>query len=224
MHRLNGTGPPHFGIDGVGGGILRGVHLVDRRWGGVLTQASVLTATSQPLRTSPVVRGAWVLQRLLGSPPPPPPPDAGVLPADDQLEDGLTLRQRLARHREDPGCASCHARIDPLGFALENYDGVGRWRDSDHIGAIDATATLPGGQEVSGVVGLKDALLADPERIARSVTEALLVYALGRSLEPRDVPVVDGIVASLREGGWGMRTLVHEVIQSYPFQYRRRAR
>lgn len=221
---LNATLAKHYGIEGVTGGELRRVPLPDRRRGGVLTQASVLTATSQPLRTSPVVRGAWVLERLLAAPPPPPPPDAGVLPADDQLKDGLTLRQRLAKHREDASCASCHARIDPIGFALENYDGVGRWRDADHVGPIDARATLPDGRELDGVVGLKDALLAEPERVARAVTEALLVYALGRSLEPADVPVVDGIVADLAQGGWGTRRLVRAVVRSYPFLHRRRAR
>jgi len=221
---LNATLAQHYGIEGVSGGELRRVALPDRRRGGVLTQASVLTATSQPLRTSPVVRGAWVLERLLGAPPPPPPPDAGVLPADDQLEDGLTLRQRLARHREDKSCASCHARIDPIGFALENYDGVGRWRDADHVGPIDARATLPDGRELDGVVGLKDALLAEPERVARAVTEALLVYALGRSLEPADVPIVDGIVADLAQGGWGTHRLVRAVLRSYPLLHRRRAR
>ena len=214
----------HYGLEAVQGAQLRRVELSDRRRGGVLTQASVLTATSQPLRTSPVVRGAWVLERLLGAPPAPPPPDAGALPPDDQLEDGLDLRQRLARHRADPSCASCHARIDPIGFALENFDGVGRWRDEDHVGPIDARATLPDGRELAGIEGLKDALLARPEPIARAVTEALLVYALGRALEPVDAPIVDGIVARLAERGWGMRSLVVEVALSYPFQHRRRAR
>lgn len=221
---LDATLAKHYGIDGVEGGKMRRVELSDRRRGGVLTQASVLTVTSQPLRTSPVVRGAWVLDRLFGAPSPPPPPNAGSLPADDQQDDGLTLRQRLEQHRADPSCASCHARIDPLGFALENYDGVGRWRDEDHIGPIDASAVLPSGRAIDGIVDLKDALLEEPEKIARGTTEALLVYALGRPLEPADEAVVSEIVEELREAGWSTRTLVHRITTSYPFQHRRRAR
>jgi len=213
----------HYGLEGIEAGPMRRVELSDRRRGGVLTQASVLLATSQPLRTSPVLRGAWVLERLLASPSPPPPPDAGELPDDDQGGDGLSQRARLESHRADPKCASCHARMDPLGFALENYDGVGRWRDEDHLGPIDATAKLPGGVSMDGIEGLKDALLARSDDVARAVTEAMLVYALGRSLEPRDAPVVEEILAKLREDGWGGRSLVKSVVQSYPFRYRRRS-
>jgi hypothetical protein len=221
---LNAALAAHYGVEGVKGERMRRVELSDRRRGGVLTQGSVLTATSQPLRTSPVVRGAWVLDRLLASPPPPPPPNAGVLPPDDRQEDGLNLRQRLERHRADAVCASCHDRIDPIGFALEHYDGVGRWRDADHLGPIDARATLPDGREVDGVIGLKDALLARPGDLGRAVTEALLVYALGRALEPRDALLVEEIVAELRSDGWRARTLVRSVVRSYPFLHRRRAR
>ena len=221
---LDGTLARHYGIEGVEGGGMRRVELPDRRRGGVLTQASVLTLTSQPLRTSPVVRGAWILERLFGTPPQPPPPNAGSLPADDQLDDGLSLRQRLERHREDPSCASCHANIDPLGFVLENYDGVGRWRDEDHLGPIDARAVLPDGREIDGVIGLKDALLAEPEKVARGVAEALLVYALGRPLEPQDEAVVSELVAQLRGANWRARALIHGVVASYPFQYRRSVR
>ena len=213
----------HYGLEGIEAGPMRRVELSDRRRGGVLTQASVLLATSQPLRTSPVLRGAWVLERLLASPSPPPPPDAGELPDDDQGGDGLSQRARLESHRADPKCASCHARMDPLGFALENYDGVGRWRDEDHLGPIDATAKLPGGVSMDGIEGLKDALLARSDDVARAVTEAMLVYALGRSLEPRDAPVVEEILAKLRGDGWGGRSLVKSVVQSYPFRYRRRS-
>ena len=220
---LNATLAKHYGIDGVEGNKMRRVELDDRRRGGVLTQASILTVTSQPLRTSPVVRGAWILDRLFGTPSPPPPPDAGSLPPDDQLDDGLTLRQRLEKHREEARCASCHARIDPLGFALENYDGVGRWRDEDHVGPIDASAILPNGREVNGVVGLKDALLEEPERIARGAASAMLVYALGRPLEPADQRVLSEIVLRLREQQWSARTLVHSIVASYPFQFRRAA-
>lgn len=221
---LDDTLATHYGIEGVEGGKMRRVELADRRRGGVLTQASVLTLTSQPLRTSPVVRGAWILDRLFGAPSPPPPPNAGVLPADDQLEDGLTLRQRLELHRADASCAGCHARIDPLGFALENYDGIGRWRDEDHVGPIDASAVLPDGREIDGIVGLKDALLAEPAKVARGTSEALLVYALGRPLGPADEGTVTGIVDELRSSDWRARTLVHGIVTSYPFQHRRRAR
>jgi len=221
---LNKPLAEHYGMAEVEPGPLRRVALSDRRRGGVLTQASVLMATSQPLRTSPVVRGAWILERLLASPPPPPPPGAGVLPEDDQGGDGLSQRDRLERHRADPKCASCHVRMDPLGFALENFDGVGRWRDEDHLGTIDSSGVLPGGAKVEGIEGLKDALLARPDDLGRAVTEAMLMYALGRSLEPGDAPVVEAILAALREDGWKARTLVKSVVQSYPFNHRRRAK
>ncbi len=220
---LNKALAGHYGIDGVEPGPMRRVELSDRRRGGVLTHASVLFATSQPLRTSPVVRGAWVLERLLASPPPPPPPGAGALPQDDQAEDGLSQRARLERHRADPKCANCHDRMDPLGLALENYDGVGRWRDEDHLGAIDSSSVLPGGVKVEGVEGLKDALLARSDDVGRAVTEAMMVYALGRSLRPRDAPFVEEILSTLSEGGWRARMLVKSIVQSYPFRYRRRA-
>ncbi len=221
---LDATLAKHYGIEGVTGGKMRRVELSTRRRGGVLTQASVLTVTSQPLRTSPVVRGAWILDRLFGDPSPPPPPDAGNIPADDQQEDGLSLRQRLERHRAGPSCASCHDRIDPLGFALENYDGVGRWRDEDHVGPIDASAVLPNGSPIDGILDLKDALLKDPARIARGTSEALLVYALGRPLGPADETVVAELVQRLQAADWKARALVHGIVESYPFQHRRSAR
>jgi hypothetical protein len=221
---VNAALAQHYGIEGVKGLKLRRVALSDRRRGGVLCQASVLLTTSGPLRTSPVKRGAWILERILAAPSPLPPPNAGVLPIDDQQEDGLSMRERLVQHRRDPACAACHERIDPLGFALENYDGVGRWRDEDHLGPVDASGVLPGGAAVEGIAGLKDAILGRPEEVARAVTEALLMYALGRELGPRDAPVVEAIVEELRSDGWRARTLVRSVVGSYPFLHRRRAR
>ena len=218
---LNAKLARHYEIDGLRGDEMRRVKLPNRRRGGVLGMGAVLTSTSYPLRTSPVKRGLWILDRLLGEPPPPPPPNVGMLPADDKQKDGLTVRQRLERHRRDPSCASCHARMDPLGFALENYDGIGVWREHNHGRPVETKSTLPDGTEIAGPTALRDYLLGRADDVVRAQIRAMMIYALGRGIEPSDADVVDGIVNAVAEDGYRMRTMIREIIFSLPFRYRR---
>jgi len=212
----------HYGIAGVYGPQLRKVALADGKRGGLLGQASILTVTSYPNRTSVVQRGKWVLENLLGTPPPPPPPDVPVL--DPHGKDGkMTLRQAMEAHRADPGCAACHARMDPIGFALENFDGIGRWRTRDESGAaIDASGKLPDGSAFDGPAGLRK-LLAEERReeFIQTLVEKLLTYALGRGLEYYDQPAVRAIVRQTAANQYRMGDLITAVVHSTPFQMRR---
>lgn len=211
----------HYGIPGVSDDRFQKITLTDRQRGGVIGQASILTATSAPLRTSPVVRGKWILETLLGTPPPPPPPDAGELPADDKSLEGLSFRERLEQHRTQPSCAGCHEKIDPLGFGLENFDAIGRWRTEDANGhPIDSLATLPGDITFSTPAELKELLLAADELFIRNVSRKMLAYSLGRPLEYYDEPVVTDLVKTLRSHDLSSRELVHAIVASKPFQYR----
>ncbi len=210
----------HYGIGGVEGGRFRRVALTDGRRGGVLGFASTLTVTSNPTRTSPVKRGKWILSEILGAPPPPPPPDVGDI-GDETVVAGLGLRARLEAHRAKPACAVCHDRLDPLGFGFENYDAIGRWRDEDGSGAIDNSGTLPNGTTFVGPIELKRLFLARGRDFARSLTEKMLTYALGRGLEDCDAPTVDAIVARLERDEWRFSSLVLGIVESYPFRFRR---
>ncbi len=211
----------HYGIPGVTGDKLRKIKLTDPNRGGVIGQASILTATSVPLRTSPVKRGKWILDTLLGTPPPPPPPDAGVLPADDKSADGLSFREQLELHREKPSCAGCHEKIDPLGFGLENFDAIGRWRSTNANGKpVDSLATLPGDIKFSTPAELKKLLLASDELFLRNTARKLLGYSLGRPLEYYDEPVISDLVKILRADHLYFRTLIHAITRSAPFQNR----
>ncbi len=218
---LNADLARHYGIEGVTGPEMRRVSLTDRRRGGILTMASVLTLTSFPQRTSPVLRGKWVLGEILGAPPPPPPPDAGGLPADDAPKEGLTFRQRLEKHREKPQCASCHSRMDPIGFGLENYDAIGRWRTEIGGQPVDASGVLADGQKFNGPVELKRLLLAQKSDFIRNLTEKMLAYALGRGLEPYDAPAVRKITQAVAQQDYRSSALILGIVQSYPFQYRK---
>lgn len=210
-----------YGIQGIRGPKMRRVPAgEDRRRGGLLGMASILTVTSYPLRTSPVIRGKWVLESLLGTPPAPPPPNAGSLPDDDKQKDGLTLRQRLERHRANPRCASCHATMDPLGFALENYDGVGRWRTTVHGKPVDALAELPDGTRLDGPGALKDVLVARKTEFIRTMSERLFVYAIGRPVSPADRPLIDRMVAASAADGDRFAPLVLELVRSDAFRRR----
>ncbi len=210
----------HYGIGGIQGDEFRRVPLTGGQRSGVLTQASVLTVTSYPTRTSPVLRGLWVLENFLAAPPPPPPPD---VPQLDEKEVGATgsLRQQLERHRTDPACAVCHNKMDSLGFGLENYDAVGRWRTRDGKFPIDASGVLPGGKPFKTNSRMKSILRADAASFARCLTEKLLTYALGRGLEPYDRPVVEAIVRKLASDNYCFQTLFLEIVNSLPFQHRR---
>ncbi len=211
----------HYGLEGVKGKDLKKVTLKDRNRGGVLGFASVLIATSHPLRTSPTVRGKWILEVLLGAPPSPPPPNVPSLPSDDAPKEGLSVRQQLERHRQNPACASCHARIDPLGFSLENFDPVGRWRTESGGKPLDTLGTLPTGEKVRSPAELKALLLARKGDFVRNLTEHLLSYALGRDLEPPDQAAVRKICDAAAAKNQGALAWMLEIVQSYPFRYRR---
>jgi hypothetical protein len=211
----------HYGIEGVTGPEMRRVTLANHRRGGVLTQASVLTLTSFPQRTSPVLRGKWVLAEVLGAPPPPPPPVVAILPPDDApTKEGLTFRQQLEKHREKPECAGCHARMDPIGFGLENYDATGRWRTEIGGKPVDASGALATGEKFNGPAELKQHLLERKDEFIRNLTEKMLAYALGRGLEPYDSPAVQQITAAVAKDGYRSTTLIRAIVMSYPFQYR----
>ena len=189
--------------------------------GGILTHASVLTVTSNPTRTSPVKRGRWVLEQVLGSPPPPPPPDVPELEEDHDAATGTTLRERLEQHREDPACANCHAKMDPIGFALENYNAIGAFRTKEGELEIDTTAELPDGTAFDGIADLKQILKDRKQQFVRCLTEKMLTYALGRGLEYYDRPTVDQIVAQLEAEGYRSSVLITEIVKSDPFRLRR---
>jgi hypothetical protein len=211
----------HYGIPGVSGTQMQKVSLTDPNRGGVIGQASILTATSLPLRTSPVKRGKWILDTLLGTPPPPPPPDAGVLPGDDKSPEGLSFRETLEMHRKKASCAGCHAKIDPLGFGLENFDAIGRWRSVDANGEpIDSKAVLPGDISFSTPAELKKLLQGSDELFLRNLARKMLAYSLGRPLEYYDEPVVSDLVAKLRKDDLKMQSLILSIVESHPFQNR----
>ena len=211
----------HYGIPGVSGAQMRKVALTDPNRGGVIGQASILTATSMPLRTSPVKRGKWILNTLLGTPPPPPPPNAGVLPADDKSAAKLSFREQLEQHRKQPNCAGCHEKIDPLGFGLENFDAIGRWRSTDANGKpVDSLARLPGDITFSNPSELKKLLLGSDELFLRNIARKMLAYALGRPLEYYDEPVIVGLVKKLRQNDLKMQSLILSIVESHPFQNR----
>jgi Protein of unknown function (DUF1592)/Protein of unknown function (DUF1588)/Protein of unknown function (DUF1587)/Protein of unknown function (DUF1585)/Protein of unknown function (DUF1595)/Ca-dependent carbohydrate-binding module xylan-binding/Planctomycete cytochrome C len=207
----------HYGLPGVSGGEFRRVQLGDDRRGGLITQASVLTVTSNPTRTSPVKRGKWVLEQILGAPPPPPLPNVPELSEGAQGPQRSTLRQRLEAHRANPSCANCHAKMDPIGFGLENFDATGAWRMRDGSMSIDASGRLPSGQTFRGPEGLKAFLLSHKDEFARCLTQKMLTYALGRGLGPADREAVDRAVAALSSDGYKFSRLVVEVVKSDPF-------
>ncbi|MEZ5399093.1 MAG: DUF1592 domain-containing protein [Bryobacteraceae bacterium] len=212
----------HYGIPYVYGSRFRRVELpADSPRGGLLGQGSVLTVTSYATRTSPVIRGKWVLENILGTPPPPPLPSVPALKERGPLGTNLTVRQRLAEHRANPICASCHRLMDPVGFALENFDAVGRWRTQEFGVPVDASAGLPDGSQFDGVDGLRKALLAKPEMFATTVTEKLLTYALGRGVEYYDAPAVREIVRVAKKQDYRFSAFVAGIAASGPFQRRR---
>ena len=215
----------HYGVPGVYGDRFRRVTVTDPNRRGLLGHGSVLTVTSRPNRTSPVLRGKWILMNVLGAPPPDPPADVPALEEDavGNHSRAETVRERLARHRRNPACAGCHALIDPPGFALENFDAVGRWREMDDaFRPIDASGRLPDGTAFDGVAGFRDALAAAPEPFVTTVTEKLLTYALGRGLEPYDMPAVRRIVRGAAPD-YRLQDLILGIADSMPFRMRRSA-
>lgn len=217
---LNERLAQHYGVTGIKGDEFRRVQLADKHRGGILTQASILTITSYPGRTSPVQRGKWVLENLLDDAPPPAPPNVPALEEAGKVISG-TLRQRMEQHRSNPQCASCHSRMDPIGFGLENYDAIGAWRSNDQDGsAIDASSVLPDGRKIAGPDDLKKILRAQKDRFARSMTDRLFTFALGRGLENSDSCFVDDIVHAMKQQDYKFSVLVNEIVMSDPFQKR----
>ena len=212
----------HYGIPNVYGSHFRRVTVGEAR-GGLLGHGSILTVTSYAHRTSPVVRGKWLLENILGAPPPPPPADVPALKENDEGGHALSVRERLEQHRRNPVCASCHARMDPLGFALENFDAIGRWRETgDAATAIDASGTLPDGTAFTGPVEFREALLNETYRgqFATTVTRKLLTYALGRGLEHYDAPAVRAITRETAPSDYRWSSLILGIVKSVPFQMR----
>jgi hypothetical protein len=211
----------HYGLPGVTGEAFRPVSLAGTPRRGVLTHGSVLTLTSNPTRTSPVKRGLWVLENLLNSHPPPPPPDVPTLEQEGVVLTG-TLREQMARHSTDPNCASCHVRMDPIGFGLENFDAVGAWREQDGGSPIDPAGRLTTGESFAGAAALADVLATSKrEEFVAAFADRLLTYALGRGLEYYDRPAIERIVAGAREDDYAFSCVILEVVNSFPFQYRR---
>jgi hypothetical protein len=218
---LNERLAKHYAIPHVYGERFRRVALgPDRQRGGLLRQGSVLTVTSYATRTSPVIRGKWVLENLLGTPPPPPPANVPAL-KDNTVSASLPIRARLAEHRSNAACAACHRLIDPVGFALERFDAVGRWRATDEGRPVDAAGGLPDGTSFEGAHGLESALLKRPELFVRTLTEKLFVFALGRAPEETDAPAIRKIVRDARANGYRFSSLILGITTSAPFQMRR---
>jgi mono/diheme cytochrome c family protein len=212
-----------YGIPGVYGSRFRRVEIADPRRGGLLGQGSILTVTSYPNRTSVVQRGKWVLDSLLGSPPPPPPPNVPALDLHEK-EKKLSVRGAMEAHRADPVCASCHARMDPIGFALENYNGIGQWRNDDADGPINSVGKLPDGVEVNGPEGLKQLLLTRyREQFITTFTEKLMTYALGRGSDAYDMPAIRAMMRQAAKDNLTLRALIDCLVESPQFLTKRNA-
>jgi hypothetical protein len=210
----------HYGLTGVEGNDFHRVSLAETNRRGVLSHASILALTSNPTRTSPVKRGKWVLENVLGAPPPPPPPNVPELENVPDVDQTLSLRQRMEQHRHNPTCASCHRRMDAIGFALEHFDAIGRWRDTDGKAPIDSTGEIFAGRKFDGARQLAE-LLDGPERerFLNCAAEKMLIFALGRGLEYFDSCAVDKIVESMQQNDNRFSSLVLAVVESVPFQY-----
>ena len=208
----------HYGIPHVEGSQFRRVTLTDPNRFGLLGQGSILTVTSYGNRTSPVVRGKFVLSIFMGNPPPPMP--ANVPPLNETVDPDkpLSMRQRMDIHRTNPVCANCHRLMDPIGFALENFDATGKWRTSDNGAAIDPAGTMANGAHIDGPASLRKAIADHPEQFVRTLTEALMTYALGRKLEAYDMPSVRAIVRKSSEENYTLASLIEGIVKSTPFQ------
>jgi mono/diheme cytochrome c family protein len=215
---LNERLAAHYGIRNIYGSHFRRVTFADGARGGLLGQSSVLTVTSYPNRTSVTMRGRWLLANILGAPPPPPPPDIPALKEAGAEGQARSLRERMEMHRKNPACASCHQRMDPLGFALENFDALGKWRTSSDGAPIDPSATFPGGTRFEGVAGLRTLLVGHTDDFVRTLSGKLLAYAVGRGLDYRDMPAVRGIArdASTADNTWS--SIITGIVKSPPFR------
>jgi hypothetical protein len=211
----------HYGISGVYGSHFRRVTLADENRWGLLGKASVLAVTSYPTRTSPTIRGKWLLENILAAPVPPPPPNVNTNLDESKIGKSATMREMLEQHRTNPVCASCHARMDPLGFSLENFDAVGQWRTTDGEAAINATGVLQDGTKVDGPAALRRALTAQREQFVKTVTAKLLTYAVGREMVYSDAPTVRAIVRAAAADDYRWSSTILAIVKSAPFQMRR---
>jgi hypothetical protein len=215
---LNERLAQHYGVPGVYGSHFRRVTDVGDERRGLLGHGSVLTVTSYPNRTSPVLRGKWIMENVLGTPPPSPPADVPALEENEPGKNPRSVRERLAEHRGNPVCASCHDIMDPIGLALENFDAVGRWRTREPGGDVDATGNLANGTVVSGPASLRAAVLTKPERFVAVVTEKLMTYGLGRGLEYFDMPTVREIVRNAEDDEYRFSSIVRGIASSDAFR------
>jgi hypothetical protein len=211
----------HYGIPNVYGSQFRRVEITDENRRGLLGQGSILTVTSYPNRTSPVLRGKWILENLLGTPPPAPPPNVPALKETTEGGKMLPVRVLMEQHRQNPACAGCHKIMDPLGFSLENFDGIGQWRTKEPGGPVDASGQLADGSQVDGPVSLRKTILSHPDQFVGTMTEKLLTYALGRGLEYYDMPVVRGIVHDAARNNYRFSSLVMGIVKSVPFEMKK---
>jgi hypothetical protein len=207
----------HYRIPNVYGSHFRRVTFSDGVRGGLLGQGSILTVTSYPNRTSPVLRGRWLLDNVLGAPPPPPPPDIPLLNESGTDTKTMSIRQQMEAHRKNPSCAVCHVRMDPLGFSLENFDALGKWRTTSDGIPVDASGALPDGTRFQGIVGLRQLIASHQDDFARTFTQKLLAYALGRSLDAHDQPAVRRIARDASRNGYRWSSIIIGVATSTPF-------
>jgi len=210
----------HYGIPNIYGDHFRRVTPPGDERRGLLGKGAILFVTSLATRTSPVVRGKWILENIVGTPPPPPPPNVPALDEGSEGSTAMTLRERMETHRKNAPCSGCHRVMDPIGFALENFDAVGHWRTVDGGSAIDATGTLMDGSRIDGPATLREALAKNPEIFVRTMTEKLMTYALGRGLTAHDMPAVRGVTAAAAAGQYRFSALVLGIVKSVPFQMR----
>ena len=211
----------HYGIPDIYGSQFRRVTLTGEARRGLLGEGSMLTVTSYPTRTSPVLRGKWILENVMGTPPPAPPPNVPALKENDEAGKVTTVRERLEEHRKNPACATCHRIMDPLGFSLDNFDAIGQFRTKEQGLPIDASGQLADGTKINGVEDVRKALLAHPERFVSTMTEKMMTYALGRGLEYYDMPVVRSIVRDAAKNDYRFSSIVMGIVRSTPFEMRR---
>ena len=218
---LNESLAKFYGIEGVKGPDFRKVDLTTDQRGGILTQGAVLAVSSYPTRTSPTIRGKYVLSNVLGTPPPPPPPDVPALDVSKVGSD-ISLRKQLEAHRSNPVCASCHSKMDVLGFGLENYNAIGKWRTMDGKFPVDVGGTMPNGKSFETAAQMRTVLEGNSmPQITRCLTEKVMTYALGRGMQPYDNRTLSQITKTVEADGLHFQTLIYEVVHSLPFQSRR---
>jgi hypothetical protein len=218
---VNGRLAGHYGMNGISGEEFQKVALTDGKRIGLLTHASILTLTSNPTRTSPVKRGKWIMENILGTPPPDPPPNVPMLEEAQKASPNLSLREQMVLHRKNPVCASCHRKMDPLGFGFENFDAVGRWRNKDGEFPVDASGELPGGERFSGPADLVRILAKRKTQFTETLVSRMLVYALGRGLKPYDQSAIDEIVGRVEKNDYRFSSVITGIVMSRPFRMRR---